>query len=270
MEKFLAQWMPVNAAEHGPQLDSISAVVHWMMLILFVGWGLYYAYVLYRFNAKRNPRANYVGVRSHLSTYLEAGVAVVELVLLIGFSIPIWYRWTSRPPASQNPLEVRVVGEQFAWNIHYPGADGRFGRSDAKLVSPTNPLGLDPTDPNGTDDIATLNQMHLEVDRPVIARITSKDVIHSFKLPVMRVTQDATPGMEVPIHFKPVKVNAEGEMWDIACAQLCGLGHYRMKGQLFVHSKQDFEKWMRENTPENPATAAPNPVPQATPAQPIV
>ena len=269
MEKFLAQYMPVDASEHGAALDSISAVVHWLMLILFVGWGLYYAYVLYRFNAKRHPRADYVGVRSHFSTYLEAGVAVIELILLVGISIPLWYRWTTRPPASSNPLEIRIVAEQFAWNVHYPGADGRFGRSDMKLVTSTNPLGLDPADPNGKDDIAMLNQLHMEVNRPVIARITSKDVIHSFKLPVMRVTQDAVPGMEVPVHFKPIKTSGT-QTWEIACAQLCGLGHYRMRGQLIVQTKEEFQKWMRENTPENPATPAPtNPVPSATPAQPI-
>ena len=278
MEKYLGQWMPVNASEHGPQLDTISAVVHWLMLILFVGWGIYYAWVLWRYNEKRNPRADYVGVRSHASSYLEAGVAVVELVLLLGFSIPIWYKWSTRPPASENPLEVRVIGEQFAWNIHYSGRDGVFGRTDVKLVTSTNPVGLDMTDPNAKDDITTVNDLHMEVNRPVVARITSKDVIHSFKLPVMRVTQDATPGIETPIHFKPVKTNVVGtganegdikEKWEIACAQLCGLGHYRMKGRLFVHSKEDFQAWMRQNTPENPSTPAPNPVPEATPAQPV-
>ena len=267
MEKFLNQWMPINASEHGPKLDSISSVVHWVMLFLFLGWGIYYAYVLWRFNAKRNPRADYRGVQSHMSTYIEAGVAVVELVLLLGFSIPLWYRWTTPPPKSANPLEVRIVGEQFAWNIHYPGGDGRFGRSDIKLVSGSNPLGLDPADPNGKDDIVAINQLHLEVNRPVIARISSKDVIHSFKLPVMRVTQDATPGMEVPIHFKPVKMSGK-ETWDIACAQLCGLGHYRMRGQIIVESKEDFEKWLRENGPQGAPSQAPNPVPSATPAQP--
>lgn len=268
MEKFLGQWMPVDASEHGPRLDSISAIVHWLMLFLFVGWGIYYVYVLWRFNAKRNPRAMYKGAQTHMSTYIEAGVAVVELVLLLGFSIPLWYRWTTPPAKGENPLEIRIVAEQFAWNIHYPGADGKFGRSDIKLVSGTNPLGLDPSDPNGKDDVATVNQLHLELNRPVIARVTSKDVIHSFKLPVMRVTQDAVPGMEVPIHFKPVKTN-DGRTWDIACAQLCGLGHARMRGEIIVQTKQEFAKWMRENTPENPATAAPNPVPEATPAQPV-
>lgn len=248
MREFLAQWMPPDYSAHGGALDQLQANVHWLMLILFVGWGLLFTYMLIRFRASKQPKAVYHGTHSHISTYAEAGIAVVEVILLVGFSIPLWYRWTKPPTKADNPLEIRVVAEQFAWNIHYPGADGIFGRADANHVTSANPLGIDPTDPNGKDDVATLNQMHLEVNRPVIIRISSKDVIHSFGLPYMRVKQDATPGMEVPVHFTPVKTSGT-ETWEIACAQLCGLGHYRMKGQYQVHSKADFDKWMAEQVP---------------------
>jgi cytochrome c oxidase subunit 2 len=267
MREFLARMMPIDASAHGPQLDRLNAMVHWLMLILFIFWGGYFLYVLWRFSAKRNPRASYVGMESHWSTWSEAGIAVVEAVLLVVFSIPLWYRWTEKPTPDQHPLEVRLVAEQFAWNIHYPGKDGVFGRRDVKLVTSTNPLGLDPTDPAGKDDVATLNQLHVEMNRPVIVHVTSKDVIHSFSLPTMRVKQDAIPGMEVAVHFTPVKSNATGD-WEVACAQLCGLGHYRMRGQLFVHEHADFDKWMASVVPENPSTPVPNPIPSATPAQP--
>lgn len=256
MKEFLAKYMPPDYSAHGAELDAINAYVHWLMLILFVVWGALFAFMLWRFRASRNPRANYHGTRSHLSTYGEVGVAVVEVILLVGFSIPAWYRWTTRPAPDTNPLEVRVVGEQFAWNIHYPGPDKVFGKSNIKLVSSSNPLGLDPNDPDGKDDIFSLNQLHLEVNRPVIVRISSKDVIHSFALQQMRVKQDAIPGMEVPIHFTPKVVQKEGEKLEITCAQLCGLGHYRMKGMYYVHTKQDFEAWLRQNTP---AGGAPTP-----------
>jgi cytochrome c oxidase subunit 2 len=249
MHDFLAKFMPPNYAEHGFELDRLSAYVHWLMLLLFIAWGSLFVYMLFRFRASRNKKASYTGATTHASSYAEAGVAVVEVILLVGFSIPAWYKWTSRPAASTNPAEIRVVAEQFAWNIQYPGADNRFGRTDVKLVSSSNPLGIDPADPYAKDDIATINQLHLQVNRPVIIRLSSKDVIHSFFLPQMRVKQDAIPGMEIPVHFTPIKAIEEGEKWEIACAQLCGLGHYRMKGMYFVHTKENLAKWMTNEVP---------------------
>ena len=248
MKDWLAQYMPPDYSAHGPALDQLSAYVHWLMLILFVGWGLLFVFMLFRFRASKHPKAVYHGTHSHISTYAEAGIAVVEVILLVGFSIPLWYRWSTPPDRTQNPLEIRIIGEQFAWNIHYPGRDGVFGRTDVKLVTSSNPLGLDPSDPSAKDDVITLNQLHLQVNRPVLIRLTSKDVIHSFFLPYMRVKQDAIPGMQIPVHFIPVK-SSNGQMWDIACAQLCGLGHYRMKGQYEVDTKADFDKWMATQTP---------------------
>jgi cytochrome c oxidase subunit 2 len=249
--------MPTDASAHGPELDRLSAMVHWLMLILFVVWGAYFLYVLYRFRASQHPKAKYAGAKSHVSTWGEIAVALVEVVLLVGFSIPLWARWISPPPKSANPLQLRVVAEQFAWNVHYPGVDGKFGRTDVKLVSGTNPLGLDLADGAAKDDITTVNQLHLEEDRPVSIRLTSKDVIHSFSLPTMRVKQDAIPGMEISVHFTPVRSN-EGQKWEIACAQLCGNSHYRMRGELHVHPKADFEGWLVQNAPAAepaPATA---------------
>jgi cytochrome c oxidase subunit 2 len=236
--------MPPDYSAHGWQVDQIIIITHWLMAILFVFWGAFFLYTLYRFSAKRNPKASYHGMQSHWSTWGEAGVAVVEVVLLVGFSIPAWYRWSSRPEAvTKDAFEVRIIGEQFAWNVHYPGADGKFGRTDIKLVTSTNPVGLDMKDPAAQDDVVALNQLHLPVNRQALIHVSSKDVIHSFKLPVMRVEQDAIPGMDVPIHFMPVRTS-NGDRWEIACAQLCGLGHYRMRGQLFVDNQEDLDKWL--------------------------
>jgi cytochrome c oxidase subunit 2 len=248
MKEWLDNWMPPDYSAHGAELDRLNANVHWLMLILFIGWGLVFLFMLMRFRRSKNPKAVYHGTKSHLSTYAEFGVLVVEVVLLVVFSIPLWARWTAQPGPDQNPLEVRVVAEQFAWNVHYPGPDNIFGKADVKLVSSANPLGLDINDPHAKDDIATLNQLYLQVNRPVIVRISSKDVIHSFALPYMRVKQDAIPGMVVPVHFTPVKTSG-GDTWEIACAQLCGLGHYRMRGQYHVQTKEEFDKWLASQTP---------------------
>ena len=248
MKDWLAYYMPPDYSAHGPELDRLNANVHWLMLILFVGWGLVFLFMLTRFRAVKHPRAIYHGTKSHLSTYAEAGILIVEIVLLVVFSIPLWARWTQPPGPDQNPLQVRVVAEQFAWNVHYPGADNIFGKIDVSLVTSSYPLGLDVTDPHAKDDIVTLNQLYMQVNRPIIVRLSSKDVIHSFGLPYMRVKQDAIPGMQVPIHFTPVKTSGD-EPWEIACAQLCGLGHYRMRGQYHVQTKEDFEKWLASQTP---------------------
>jgi cytochrome c oxidase subunit 2 len=261
MDKFLGRWMPIDASAHGAALDYMTVLLHWLMAVLFVGWALYFIYVLFRFRSGRNPQASYTGTKSHFSTWTEIGVVVVEAVILIGFAIPAWAKWVTPHAESENPLQVRVVGEQFAWNIQYPGADGVFGANKPELIdASTNPLGLDPEDPFSRDDILSLNQLHLPVDRPVTVRLTTKDVIHSFFLPVMRVKQDAIPGMEIPVHFTPKMVTpeesrfpacaADKSCWEIGCAQLCGLGHYRMRGYLTVHSAEGFEDWMAEMVAE--------------------
>ncbi len=267
MERLLA--LPIDGSAHGPQLDAMTALVHWLMLVLFVGWGAFFVYTLVRFRAGRNPRADYQGVRSHVSSWLEIAVALFEGFLLIGFAYPAWAKWVHVPAKEDNPLEIRVVGEQFSWNVHYPGKDGVFGRTDPKLVSTENgnPLGLDPKDPRGADDIVSVNQLHLPAGRPVVIYLSSKDVIHSFFLPYERVKQDAIPGQVVAIHFTPVMVTppeskfpdcaAKKDCWEIACAQLCGLGHFRMRGYLTVESPADFQKWLDDQAPKPAAAGAP-------------
>lgn len=241
MEKYLG--LPPLASVHGAEIDQLIGWVHWLMAVLFVGWGIYFIYTVIRFRSARQPRADYVGVTSHYNTYVEGGVAVIEAVLLIGLAMPIWGTVKNDLPDASQATVVRVVSEQFVWNIHYPGVDGIFGRTSLDLLNAeTNPLGLDRSDPYAVDDITTINQLHLPVNKPVIIHLTSKDVIHSFALPIMRVKQDAIPGMSIPVWFEP---NKTGES-EIACAQLCGLGHYRMRGFLTVETQEEFDAWLAE------------------------
>lgn len=271
--------LPPDASAHGLQLDNLTALVHWLMAALFVFWGIFFIVALIRFRRKAHPVASYAGAKGHFSTYGEVGVAIFEVVLLLGFAVPIWARRVSHPPAPGEAVELRVVAEQFAWNVHYPGADGKFGRSDVDLVKAgTNPLGIDLSDPAAQDDVVTLNQLHLPVGKPVLIHLTSKDVIHSFFLPVMRVKQDAIPGQVIPIYFTPVEVTPKEatlsggciqakprSCWEIACAQLCGLTHYRMQGYFQVETAEEFAKWLAAQPPLV-ATPAPAPVPTPTEA----
>lgn len=248
-------YIPEVASQHGPQLDHINDLVHWLMLALFVGWSAFFVFAIVRFRASRNPRASYQGAKSHSSTYLEVAVAVVEIVLLVGFSIPLWADRVDDLPPESEAVVVRVIGEQFAWNMHYPGADGVFGRTDVKLIDlESNPIGLDRQDEAARDDITTVNQMHLPVDKPAIIHLSTKDVIHSFSLPHMRSKQDAIPGVSIPLWFTPTVTTDEMRqrlgndefVYEISCAQLCGLGHYRMRGFLTVHTQESFEAWLAE------------------------
>jgi cytochrome c oxidase subunit II len=223
----------------------VMVLVHGLMLVLFIGWSAYFVYVLIRFRSSRQPRADSAGATGRIASATEVGVVVVEAVLLVGFALPIWFEQTSPRPADPNAVVVRVVAEQFVWNVHYPGPDGRFGETSVSLVTATNPLGLDRASAFGKDDIVSLGQMHLPVNPPVIIQLSSKDVIHSFGVPAMRVKQDAIPGLLAPVWFTPI---ATGQ-FDIACSQLCGLAHYRMRGVITVESDGDFQKFLAAQAP---------------------
>jgi cytochrome c oxidase subunit 2 len=238
--------MPVQASQHAAEIDQMTILVHWLMLVLFVGWGAFYIFVLFRFRKGANPRASYTGAKGKFAKSTEVIVAIVEIVLLVGYAIPAWATRVKAFPSESEALVVRIVGEQFAWNIHYPGPDGRFGRTDLSKVTADNPLGLDRTDPAAKDDITTINQLYLQVNRPVLVHLSSKDVIHSFGLIEMRVKQDAIPGMSMPVWFVP---NRLGE-YEISCSQLCGLGHFRMRGFITVQNEADFRKWFDDQQRE--------------------
>lgn len=233
--------LPELASAHGWQIDRVIWFVHLLMFVLFVGWAIYFIVVLFRFRKSKNPTADYHGVKSHFSNYLEVGVAIVEAILLVGLSIPFWSNVVNALPDEREAVVVHVIAEQFAWNVHYPGPDGIFGPTKPELVDQqSNPIGIDRSDPNAKDDITTINQLYLPVNKPALIYLTSKDVIHSFSLPVMRVKQDVIPGMRMPVWFTPIKTGKS----EIACAQLCGLGHYRMRGFLTIETQESYDDWL--------------------------
>jgi cytochrome c oxidase subunit 2 len=238
--------MPVQASTHAAELDQMSVLVHWLMLIMFVGWAVFFIFVLFRFRKSAHPKASYTGAKGKISKGTEVAVAIVEVVLLVFYAIPAWAKRVKAFPSESEATVVRVIGEQFAWNIQYPGPDGKFGRTDINLVSPDNPIGIDRRDPAAKDDITTINQLNLPVDRPVLVHLSSKDVIHSFGLFEMRVKQDAIPGMQIPVWFIPNRI---GE-YEITCSQLCGLGHFRMRGFITIQSDADYKKWYDDQEKE--------------------
>src|SRR3954468_13612697 len=234
--------MPPNASEHGYQIDHIIEFAHWFMGALFIGWSIFFTYVLLRFRRSRHPVADHEGVKSGISNHLEFAVVLIEAVLLVGFAIPLWARRVNQFPEDKDAIIVHAIGQQFNWNFHLPGPDGAFGKRDINLVSNSNAIGLDSADPAAKDDIVVSGELHVLKDRPVIIELSSKDVIHNFALPHMRIAQDAIPGQLIPMWFKPIKPGT----YEVVCGQLCGLGHYSMKGTLVVDEPAEYQAWLKE------------------------
>ncbi len=233
--------LPELASVHGADVDLLIIYVHYLMLILFVGWAAYFLYCLVRFRKGRSPKADYQGVRGHLSSYMEVAVAVVEAVLLLGFAVPLWAKAVDAFPAEEDSTVIRVTAQQFAWNSHYPGEDGIFGSQDARLLGPDNKFGYVKDDPFYADDqLSPLNDMAVPVNKPVIIKLTSMDVIHSFKLYNLRVNQDAIPGLMVQLHFTPTKPGR----YQVVCAQLCGNSHTAMRGFFTVLEPAEYDEWL--------------------------
>jgi cytochrome c oxidase subunit 2 len=238
--------MPERAALGAKPIDDLIVWVHYLMLVLFVGWIAYFGYALWRFNAKRSANVNYIGSKSSMPKYIEVAVVVAEAVLLLWIAVPLWGKNVQQFPDAQNATLIQIQAQQFGWNFRYPGLDGKFGALDMKLVADNNIFGVDPNDPAGKDDVQYYNgDMHVVVNKPVIIYLSSKDVIHSFKVVAMRVTQDAIPGLRIPLTFTPTTPGR----YQIECAQLCGGGHSAMAGGFVkVESQEDFNKWMQSKT----------------------
>src|ERR1041384_6336382 len=245
--------LPPLASQHGAKVDSLLFYVHYLMAALFVVWIAYFFYVIFRFSARRNPKASYTGYTGPFTTYLEVGVAVIEVILLVGLAIPLWANAADGfPNASEadgktilgtdgKPVAtiVRITAQQFAWNGRYAGGGGYFGRQEIKNLAADNQLALDKKDPHAADDLKTA-EFVVPVNKPVILHITSMDVIHSFAVHPLRIMQDAIPGVSIPVHFVPTTVGD----YQITCAQLCGNSHFRMKGFFKVRSEADYETWL--------------------------
>jgi cytochrome c oxidase subunit II len=234
-------WFPALASEHGGSIDSLFMAVLVVSGIAFVLVQGALGYFVVRYGTNGTEKASYWHDNPKAEAILLIMTAVI-LTVLVFWGQKVWAGiYFSDEP--KDATVVQVTGEQFSWTFHYPGPDGQFGRTDTKLITNTNGIGLDRSDPVAKDDIVSGNNMHAPVGKPVVVRLRSKDVIHSFFLPNFRMKQDAVPGMGIEVWFTPTKAGN----YEIACAELCGLGHYRMKGALTVDESQDaFNKWLEE------------------------
>jgi cytochrome c oxidase subunit 2 len=238
----MSNWLPAAASGHASALDAVLLSVHAHMLFIFVLWLAVFVFALIKFRRGANPQPRHAGVRGWWPAIAIGAVIAGDVIILATQALPAWAARNEPPPAGVTPIEIRVTAEQFAWNIHYPGPDRTFGRTSQALVSASNPVGIDRADPAGADDLGMLNVLMLPVGRTAVIQLTSRDVIHSFTLNEMRVKQDANPGMTSRVWFTPI---ATGD-WEIACSQLCGMGHYRMRGEYHVVEQGAWDRWQAD------------------------
>lgn len=244
---FIAQpyWFPKLASIHGADIDRVFTAVLVVCGIAFVVVQGMLGYFVARYGETGKDRAGYWHDHPTAEAYLLIGTAVI-LTILVFMGQKVWANiYFSDKPT--DALVVEVVGQQFNWNFRYAGPDGQFGRTEPKFVTGTDAFGMDPADPTGKDDIQTVSLLHIINKRPVVFRIKANDVIHSFFLPNFRLKQDAVPGMKIEIWFTPDTDNFTTDGFEIACAELCGLGHYKMSGLLTVDPDEAaLNKWLQE------------------------
>jgi len=234
--------MPPVATTYGSDIDGLMTWLHVVMVAMFVIWGVYLVYCVVQYRAKDGERGTYHQAGEKSSFIPDGIILAFEVWLILAFGIPMWSELKEETPPAKDSLEIRLVAEQFAWNFQYAGPDGKFGRRDPKLISASNPMGIDDEDPAAKDDITTVNNLYVPVDKPFILRMTSKDVIHDFQVTNFRNKQDVVPGMMTTLWFEPSTVGK----YEIACAQLCGLGHTKMVGNVFVKSQAEYDEWFKE------------------------
>jgi cytochrome c oxidase subunit II len=233
-------WFPAGASALAPLLDREFRATFWLLGALFVAAQILLAIFLARSRRGREtPEAPSRG-NWRWETAWTLGVAVI----FFSFHVSGGHLWSAmnHEAGTHGGVRVEITGAQFQWYFRYPGPDGKFGRVDAqRLARPDegNPLGLDPADPAGRDDIVS-SVLVLPVNRPADLDLRAQDVIHSVFIPAMRFKQDAVPGMDIHAQFTPT---AAGE-YEMVCSQLCGLGHYRMKAVLRVVSEEEFQRWL--------------------------
>jgi len=235
---FTKDWLPPLMSDR-VGIDHAISITLVVTGIVFILTNLLLAWFGYRYQDQPGARAAYWHDNPRLEwtwTLVTAGVLAVFLFNALG----LWASVNARPPA--DAMLIEVTGQQFAWNVRYPGPDGVLGRTDHLIASQENPIGLVKDDPAAKDDLLLLNQLYLPLDKPVRVQVRSMDVIHSFFLPNFRVKQDAMPGMTIEIWFTAKQTGD----FEIACAEHCGLGHYRMRGQVHVVPAAELDKAVTE------------------------
>ena len=241
MFHLLSPWWWTPIASNWSYIDHTISITFWITGFVFAAVVLFMAYCVFRFRHREGARAHYEPESSRLEFWLTI-VTAVGVAALLTPGLFVWHRFVTVPDEA---TDVEVVAQQWQWSYRLPGADGRLGLSDSRLIGDDNPLGVDPSDPNGADDvIVEASDLHLPIDRPVKVLLRSIDVLHDFYVPEFRAKMDMVPGMITYFWFTPTRTGA----FEVLCAELCGVGHAFMRGNVQIDSEADYQAWLGEQS----------------------
>lgn len=245
--------LPDSASEHGEWIDSILALNFWVTGIVFVITQFLLYFFIYKYYYKKDRKAHYFPENNKLEL-LWTVVPAIALTFLVGTGV---YRWQQiMSPEYDNPLQINIMGYQFAWEVRYPGNDGKFGATDFTKINGQNSFGMT-WDKEGQDDLFP-RELHMPVNRQIVFKIKARDVLHSVYAPHFRLKMDAVPGMPTSFTFRPIKTTEQMRKelnnpdfdYEIACAEMCGKGHWAMRLKVVVETQKEFDKWLAGQTPK--------------------
>jgi len=257
---FLSPWTFTPLASNWSQIDDTIDITFWVTGFVFVAVNLFMAYAIIKYRAKKGARAVYDPENKKLETWLTI-FTTVGVAAMLAPGLFVWAKFVNVPDGA---LEVEALGQQWHWSYRLPGRDETFGNVDSRLISNENPFGMDPDDPAGNDDVLVSSaELHLPIDVPVRVNLRSKDVLHNFSVAQFRVKMDLVPGMVTFMWLTPTKIGT----YELLCEELCGVGHFAMRGAVVVSGQDDFDAWvdshptwsqMRSRQPGNAAAGAAN------------
>jgi cytochrome c oxidase subunit II len=234
---FLSPWYFTPIASNWGAIDDTIGITFWVTGIVFVAVNLFVAVAVLRFRYRREARAVYEPENKKLEWWL-LGVTTVGVAAMLAPGLFVWAKFVDVPA---DATEVEAMGQQWHWMYRFPGKDGKLGTVDAKYFSDKNPLGLNPADPNGRDDVVIANpELHLPLGKPIKLLLRSKDVLHNFSVAQIRVKMDLVPGFVTHAWFTPTRAGT----FDLLCEELCGIAHFAMRGRMVVEEEGAFQVWL--------------------------
>ena len=232
-------WTPI--ASNWGYIDNTIILTFWITGIVFVAIILFVAYCVLRFGYRKDRRAEYEPENKKLEWWLT----ILTSIGVAGMLVPGLFVWNQFVTVPKGAETIEVMGQQWQWNFRLPGKDGLLGTSDVRNISDENPFGLNPSDPNGQDDVLIAGgDLHFALNKPVKVLLRSLDVLHDFYVPQFRAKMDLVPGTVTYFWFTPIRTGT----FEVLCAELCGLGHHEMRGTVVVDDESAYQDWLQEQS----------------------